>query len=255
MKNLRKWYFSINERGFDGCLDQITVATRSCLQKTSLVPHCVYGGSNAEHIRVMEDLGVKVIPHRISIEGDLSAAYQDRYTVFSGHWLRIDLPILETEEDLVLYTDTDVVFLKELEEIPSTELIAAAPEFKIDDYSKFNSGVMLMNLRNLRKVHGEFIESIKERLHNDFRYPAHDQESYNRFFRDKYTHMSPIYNWKVYWGVNPEAVILHLHGPKFHIANQLRAGDEKGVPPGHTRLWKKDPYAYVHYEKIFRQYL
>lgn len=255
MNSVKKWYFSINERGFQSCLDQITVAVKSCLMNTSLKPYCIYGGSDLQHIAKLGELGVEVIQHSLSIEGDLKAGYGDKYPVFSGHWLRVDLPEIETTEALVLYTDTDVVFMKDIGVIEKPAFLAAAPEFTLGDYSRFNSGVMLMNVDSLRKVHRDFLSSIRDRLQNDFKFPAHDQESYNRFFIDKYTHMSPLMNWKVYWGVNPDAVILHLHGPKFHIAERLRSGDEKGIPAGHVRLWKKDPNAYMHYQRLYESYL
>lgn len=252
---LKKWYFSINERGFSNCLDQMKVAIRSCLKNTRLIPHCIYAGGNVDHVKILEDMGVNVVPHRISIEDELRKAYREKYDIFCGHWLRVDLPIIELQENFVLYTDTDVVFLKDIPEIDAPEFLAAAPEFKIDDYSKFNSGVMLMNVNTLRSIHDEFIGGIKERLAGDFKYPAHDQESYNRFFRDRYTRLPALYNWKAYWGFNPDAIILHLHGPKFHVARRLCMGDDSGVPPGHVRLWKKNPDAYQLYEQIYMRYL
>lgn len=255
IRNLRKWYFSINEDGFQGCIEQITASVRSCHMNTSLEPICIYGGTNQGNLKTLNDLGVTVIPHVSTIEPELREGYGERFSRFSGHWLRVDIPTIETDDDWIIYTDTDVVFLKDPKDIEIPDLLSAAPEFKKDDYSKFNSGVMVMNLPNLRKVQGEFIKSIKDRLVNNFTYPAHDQESYNRFFNNKFSHLPPKYNWKVYWGVDPSVEILHLHGPKFKVIERLRKGDESGIPAGHIRLWKKSPEAYEYYQRIYEKYL
>ncbi|KAJ7403237.1 Glucoside xylosyltransferase 2 [Pitangus sulphuratus] len=87
---------------------------------------------------------------------------------------RLFLPVILKDVDSLLYVDTDVLFLRPiddiwhiLQEFNSTQLAAMAPEHeipKIGWYSRFarhpyygttgvNSGVMLMNLTRIRSAH------------------------------------------------------------------------------------------------------
>lgn len=59
------------------------------------------------------------------------------------------------EDEYILYTDCDVMFMdqvtKDLEKL-SCRYFAVAPEFDSKDYQLMNTGVMLMNLKNLIAV-------------------------------------------------------------------------------------------------------
>lgn len=259
-----KWYFCVNEAGFDRSFPLVAVAVRSARANTALRPACLYNGADARHARRLANLGVEVVPHRSSLEAELRAGYGDSYDQFSGHWLRIDLPLIETEEEVVLYTDVDVMFLSPPSVDEPPPLLAAAPEFDIANTSYFNSGVMILNLPRLREVHEQFTAAIRRRLRGRFRYPAHDQESYNRFFGPSavnrlrgraYTPMSPTLNWKPYWGVNERASIVHFHGPKPRLARNL-AATAGGSRTGDTYkgLWQRAPEAYEVYVAMWQGY-
>jgi hypothetical protein len=262
---LRKWYFCVNEAGFDGSRPLIAAAVASCLANTSLRPFGIYNGNDASHVSWLEARGVTVVRHRSSLEDDLRLAYGDRFNQFSGHWLRIDLPLIETEEEAVLYTDNDVMFLREPEINAVPRLLSAAPEFELTKLSYFNSGVMVLNLPSLRRVHEAFTGAIRRRLRGDFRYPAHDQESYNRFFGPRvlnrlqgrtFTPMSPTLNWKPYWGLNPEAQIVHFHGPKpRHIQKFVATEGPSAVSDLYRTLWRRSPETYAVYVAQWGTYL
>lgn len=260
----RKWYFCVNADGFARMYPLVAVAVASARANTSLRPVCLYNGDDPEHGRTLAKLGVEVVPHRSSLEAELRVAYGPKYDTYSGHWLRIDLPQLEREEDVVLYTDVDVMFLRQPSIEATPALLAAAPEFEIADTSHFNSGVMVMNLPQLREVHDAFIAAIRRRLLHRFTYPAHDQESFNRFFGASllnrvrgraYTPLSPLLNWKPYWGVNDEASIIHFHGPKPRMVHKLVAMDgELPTGPIYKALWRRDPDAYAAYVALWDGY-
>ena len=81
----------------------------------------------------------------------LRPKFGDAMNVYGGHWLRCDIPDLETEDEFVLYTDIDVLFMKNLpKKVPAPKFLACAPEHSRDDYSYFNSGVMIMNVPAFR---------------------------------------------------------------------------------------------------------
>lgn len=262
---LKRWYFCINEAGFDRSRTLVAAALASCLTNTSLRPFAIYNGEEARHVAWLEARGATVVRHRSSIEADLRTGYGDRFDTFSGHWLRIDLPLIEREEEVILYTDVDVMFLREPAIEAAPPLLAAAPEFDIDDLSYFNSGVMVLNLPGLRRVHDAFMRAIRRRLHDSFRYPAHDQESYNRFFGPtagnrirgrSFTPLDPAMNWKPFWGPNPEARIVHFHGPKPRHARAFaqRGG---GTPTAQTyqTLWHRSPEGYAAYGAQWESFL
>ena len=258
-----KWYFAVNGQGFERTLPLILAAVASARANTGLRPLCLYNGGEARHAHQLAAMGVEVVPHRSSLEPELRAAYGESFETFSGHWLRVDLPAIETEDEFVLYTDVDVMFLAP-PRVEPPPLLAAAPEFEVGNTTYFNSGVMVLNLPRLREVQDEFTAAIRRRLGRRFRYPAHDQKSYNDFFgrgplnRLKgraFTPMSPLLNWKPYWGVNPEASIVHFHGPKPRLVRRLAARRGE-VPTSDTykALWRRAPDAYEAYVAMWEGY-
>jgi hypothetical protein len=253
-KTLRHWYFCINEAGFDRSRGLLEVAVRSAAANTALTPICLYNGQNPAHVATLEALGVRVIRHRSLFEDDLRAGYGEKFDTFSGHWLRVDIPLIETREDFVLYTDVDVMFLAQPELAPKPALLAAAPEFDRSNLTYFSSGVMVLNIEGMQRVHAEFMAAIRARLHGAFKYPAHDQESFNRFFRGRNDRLPPECNWKPFWGVNEAARIVHFHGPKPAHARQIARGDGAGFMQIYRDLWAKAPEAYEHYARLFDRF-
>ena len=253
-----KWYFAINERGLTIQENKvlITASVNSCLANTNLRPHCLYSGGNENDILFLESLGVNVIRHTPVLEAELKEGYGDLYKTFDGHWLRCDLPLIEDDEE-VLYTDTDIIFLKspDLSILPNPKYFAAAPEFTQSDRSYFNSGVMLMNLKNLRSIMDLFHNSIRRRLSNSFSRSGHDQKSLNDFFFKSHEWLPNEFNWKPYWGVNDKASIIHFHGPKPSQVIRFINNDFKGIPENVISLWKKNIEAYDVYLEEYNKYL
>lgn len=261
---LRKWYFCINARGFATYLALITAAVASARSNTGLIPHCLYDGTDPGQIATLERMGVRVIRTGSSFEDALRQGYGDQFEVFCGHWLRVDLPLIEREDALVLYTDVDVMFLAPPVVTGMPRYLAAAPEFDQGNRRYFSSGVMLLNLPALRQVHGAFVAAIRQRLTGDFRYPAHDQESFNRFFghtlRNRlrgrtFDPMPPENNWKPFWGLGQSPAIVHFHGPK---PGNTRAFANGQIVPHQSKLaelWRMAPGAYEQYSAIWDGFL
>lgn len=260
---LRNWYFCINEQGFDTFLPHVSAAVMSARANTRLAPHCLYFGENQRQRDTLMRLGVKVIDHQPSLAASLRQGYGEKYRIFAGHWLRIDLPLIETDERYILYTDVDVIFLGQPELPHMPRVLAAAPELDRDNRRHFNSGVMVLNLPRLRALHSAFCRTIRARLTRDFQYPPHDQESYNRFFRisalnrlrDRAREHLPLeLNWKPYWGLSDNARLVHFHGPK---PPKVRAFERTGSAAGQQilyDLWRRDRDAYDHYATLWERY-
>lgn len=200
-------------------------------------------------------MGAKVVRHQSSFEDVFRKGYGDDFDKYSGHWLRVDLPSIEVDDDIVLYTDVDVMFVGQPIIRQTPRYLAAAPETYRWRYPHFNSGVMILNLVALRQVHHTFVATIESRMAKGWRPPGHDQVSYNKFFRWRYTPMRSRMNWKPYWGANPDARIVHFHGPKPHNIRFLEAGTHANMLPIYRRLWQKNRAAYSHYCAEFESYL
>lgn len=212
-----KLYLALNEGGTRGDIALHTkLAILSARKHTDLEPQLLYTGTRNEFTKWLEDHGVNVIdsdvPYLHVIE---KLAAEGRYTLqTAGHWLRTNVCLAEQKDEYVLYTDVDVLFMKnpQIKDI-RPKYFAAAPEFDPNSWNYFNAGVMVVRPAGLREDYQKFEEYLIENICKET-YNFHDQIAYNRFYRDRWDRLPLELNWKPYWGPNKEAEILHYHGPK-----------------------------------------
>jgi hypothetical protein len=252
-----KWYFSISEasllRPEHDWPGLIRAAVSSARQNTSLRPHLLYDGGRTPFIDELEAHGVKVMRHRVGFCEAFAVRGASYAAVASGVFLRSELPLIETEEQYVLCTDCDVIFLSEPLLPPQPpEFFAAASQMARDDYRDMNMGVVVMNLPAMRRELPEFIRFIKDHINAGF--PGIDQVMYRRFYQDRWDPLAPTMNWKPYWGIEPGARILHWHGPK-----PVWVRDRLSLPDLPTNadwraLFSRNRQAYIHYLKVWEQY-
>jgi hypothetical protein len=194
---------------------------------TDLSPHLLYYGKRNEFTAWMEAHDVTVIDAQPSYVDDINrAADEGRYSrQFVGHWLRTEVCNIEADDRFVLYTDIDVAFLKAPDLARLTpKFFACAPEFQPDDWSYFNSGVMLMNVPSLRADYPNLRNFIQQGFAGPEARATNDQQAYNDFYKEQWSRLDPIYNWKPYWTPNDAAAILHIHGPKLHDISRMIEG-------------------------------
>lgn len=215
-----KWYFASNPQSMGSAHGtNLRIAVLSALRNTRLRPHFVTTGFRNDLTEWMEAHGVTVITGRQPMAetiraGEAAGRYHTRYL---GHWLRCEIPMLEEEDRFVLYTDFDVVFLRDVPLPPRPpRFIACAPEFRLDGWHYFNSGVMVMNIPRMRRSFPEFLRSAKHQIDTLDGKILNDQYAYNNFYVGRWKRLDPRYNWKPYWGDPAQARILHFHGPKLH---------------------------------------
>ena len=231
-----KWYFCINQSGLNGLGEPMLAAVHSCLQNTSLEPHLIYDGERNELTAYLESLGVNVHFHKISFADQIqSAKVQPGYNpeVAEGAYLRYDIPLIDETDDVVLYTDVDVIFTKEpaFPAVPS--LFAAAPEYATSVHppkavpTVFNSGVMLINLGNFRKELPALIDFTRE---HDFYFHGvagfYDQGALNRYFEGRWEELPQEFNWRPFAGAPVRPTIVHFHGTKPYELEALVNGRE-----------------------------
>ena len=116
-------------------------------------------------------------------------------------------------QDLVLYTDADVLFYHEFNpctlQIP--EVMAIGPEMDrvASSWSKlnWNAGILVMNLKGFAAALPNMLQWANSR-HWDF--DAADQSLLNEYFPAVYGRpldpLPEVYNWKGYWGCSPNIV-------------------------------------------------
>ena len=224
------WFFALTEdsTAFREYAEMLKVAVHTAAKFTSLVPHLIYDGGDNDFTAWMRKHDVRILQHRSLFRhalGELGRQKGNPHfeAALSGAFSRVDLPEIATDldcSDRVLYTDCDVIFTAEV--VPELEAnpcryFAVAPEGVQDDYVNMNTGVMLMNTERLRESLPEFREYISQNL-AELEKESWDEAAYRWFYRDAdgplWDKLRPELNWKPYWGDNPEAKIIHLHGPK-----------------------------------------
>ncbi|CZT33312.1 glycosyltransferase [Rhizobium sp. 9140] len=255
---VKKWYFATNNNGLMNAFDQIKGAILSAKAKTSLVPFCILDDDGADEvtksrIEWIENQGVTIFRHRSTMLSELIPVFGDQMKVYSGHWLRCDIPLFEKEDEYVLYTDIDVIFLKDVAKIaPEPRVVACGAEHNRGDYSYFNSGVMVMNVKAFAERRDDLVAGLKARLSTTA--PYDDQSLLNDVFRGHWDHLPDEWNWKPYWGANEDALILHFHGPKPVHVVVMQAGDEGRFGADFKTIYNRDKEGYAHFLPVFQQY-
>lgn len=190
-----KWFFALNETGsqFENYAKLLKVAVYTAQKFTRLEPHFLYDGSENHLTEWLRARGVRIIACRTFLYEDLRRIAErenkpDCLTIGAGAFLRTEIPRLalelEFKDDFVLYTDADVMFLAEvadfLEKL-TPRYFAVAPEQIPTNYQKMNSGVMLMNIKNLRANDRKFKRFMRRNLKSLIR-DAWDQTAYRKFY-------------------------------------------------------------------------
>lgn len=249
-----KWFFCLNEG--DWQFEMAQVAIHTARQNTNLEPVCIYDGNNKTVIDWMNDKNIPIIFHRSSLYEQACKIYDvppntPRSAKVTGAWTRIDIPNL-TDENYVLYTDTDVMFLgdcKGLEDV-KPEYIACVNDFNPFNSFNMNSGVLVMNTKNLRLEYDDFISFIKTNMTNSW--STYDQVAYDCFYAYRSLRLPLEFNWKSFWEVDyavwspPEirvqrtipVQILHFTGIKPWDKTQYKEG--MGLYRGSNNyIWQK----------------
>lgn len=221
------WFCALNRGNEEKYIEYITMYTVAVLSALETNPqlkmNLIFSGERDEHIDRVEKLGVNVIHHDISFKDEIISKYEGiQQSIALGAFLRVDVPKIchemGIEDDFVLYTDCDVLFLRNIEEIKdiNPKYFSVSGEFtKLVIGNSFNSGVMVMNWRNLYEDYINFCFFIKNTIPN---LPAYDQGAYRIYYSEKFDYLDYKYNFKSYWPEEDDIAIFHFHGPKpLHI--------------------------------------
>jgi hypothetical protein len=216
-----KWIFALNEKSVDSPSGDnyelmATVAVESARANApSLEPHLIWNGRETEFTELMRSRGVTVIIHRLSFEDAINEAARDaqwKHTA-KGAMLRLDIPMLFPQlTGQILYTDVDVMFLDDPSRyLFNSSIFACSSEFQFDDFQNINSGVMILNLEAAKQLFPDFIHWTKANLNW---IPDYDQGAFRTYFAQRWDRLDQRMNWKPYWNVGKNPIIVHFHGPK-----------------------------------------
>ena len=148
--------------------------------------------------------------------------------------LRMDIPMIFPTEKFVMYSDCDVIFLKDIENWEFRKPIAAV---KRDGF--FNNGIMIFNIPYMLECYATFVNFYCNSNYGFDVGNVTSQGAYNTFFKDS-THKLPLdMNWHVFWDMNKEAKIAHFAGPKpidyFNMWNRLNDYDMMFYTCGYSK--------------------
>ncbi len=207
--------------------DMLIATLASARANTTLDLHCLYDGEKNDKLYAIlrkydVTVHIKTIPFLPQILKIYTPEFMQHHfkTQISekslrARFLRMLLPDV-TDDEYVLYVDTDVMFLQDIKlsdfgKLP--EYIGVCPEFeKTQDYTYFNAGVMLINVPKMRDKYKEFLEMINNGQTATIE--CCDQGYLNDLYRGVFDKLPLEYNWKPYYGYNPNAKIIHFHGIK-----------------------------------------
>lgn len=254
-----KWIIALNEtsiinpKGANYEMMARVAVYSAKVNAPSLDPILIWNGNETEFTKSMLQMGVQVIYHRLSfqdaIESTTSRTAQWQHTA-KGAMLRLDIPsIFKDVDELVLYTDVDVMFLDDpVKYAFRTETFAFSSEFQFDNFKDINTGVMLLNVQAARSTFPLFIDWVVENLEW---IPDYDQGAIKAYFNGRWDRLSQRMNWKPYWNVGNDPIVVHFHGPKpldFDpiSLNPLFSFDNSHI---YYRLLKLGDLGYRHYLK------
>jgi len=250
-----KWFFAFNSDTPSDYQTLAKVAVISAQQHTNLEPYCIYDGRPCDTTAWLEGRGVKVIHHRSRFTEDVTRVFGKAFgeSGSRGALLRVEIPDILTargiEDDYVLYTDYDVMFVNDVEGLRELKpkYCSCAPELDQNNWSAVNTGVMLMNVKNLYRTYQDFVEFIRKNLAPGW---VWDQTAYNLYYAGKIARLPLEYNWKPYWGESSSARIVHFHGLK-PVQRQLLKSTLRADQEILLELYKRNMQTY---ERMFRRW-
>lgn len=130
----------------------------------------LFDGEENEFIDTLRKKGVEVIFHRVNsmmLSLSVIKTSPGYSSIASGAFSSVEIPLIEKEDDYVLYTDCDVLFMSDLPVLDVyPEYFSCAPQTSKTDYlNDANSGVLVINVNKMRESYSEFSEFIVNNLH------------------------------------------------------------------------------------------
>ncbi|KXZ50966.1 hypothetical protein GPECTOR_14g21 [Gonium pectorale] len=231
------WVFTYNDWSPDYDY-MLRGAVRSALAIRSLLPHCVFQGDPGSAIaQWLRGHNVTLISHTPAWRDTLLAKARTKAKENVAHshlyktpdmlvstFQRVDLPVVHELEQYtyVLYTDADVFFRRpiKLDDFGLPLPVSVSMSYEFVNYFPYNAGIILANLPTMRQRYGDFIKMMLDNEDGLYytNYGPADQGILNKFYEAdlRARLLKPAFNAKPYGAHDPNAFIVHFHGPKPH---------------------------------------
>ena len=243
----------------------IKAMINSAQKNTSLTSIFIYDGKPNLLTKWLEKTGVIVVYHRCSIANFLIRSREKKATskgynpdVALGTFLRIDIPLIMEKlgltDDIVLYTDCDVIFNSSIPETPKMSCsIALAPEFNFSPENLYyNTGVMLIDTNKFRQEREGLIDFIKEEV-NEHKFMDYDQMAICMFYYKRHDILNALWNWRVFYGINKDSKIIHYQSMRIdEMENCIKTGKHSNSEL--QNLYDNDSDSIKYYCKLFKKY-
>ena len=280
-----KWFMTTNESslGNKSFFKLLQVAVVSAQKNTRLIPHLVYDGTEKpRELKWLKDRGVTIVPFHSPLREPIAefvrqSAASDLVDVRTGAYLKTEIPEAIKQYGLndkyVLYTDCDVVFVKDFDLRKAEPRFLSAfgqkeggrTRFHFGGWIHYNTGVMLFNVDAMHEETGRFRDFVLEngrgirRPNSQFWHKnlfLSDQVAVNLFYRRMIDWLQELYNWNPLRGINKKAVVIHFNGLKWSQWEDFL--ESRLTPPRmekFTRLIKANRPAFEYYVSLAQSYL
>ncbi|MCJ2044485.1 hypothetical protein MKK58_08070 [Methylobacterium sp. J-078] len=220
-----KWYTCCNEVGLINGGDCLIAALASCRAKTNLIPHLLFDGRPNSLTEHFKQQGVKVLYQELSfkksIENERGKARID-YNWLLANALKFDIACCETSDSHILYTDTDVLFHKDLLLNAPHPPLSAVNEIIIEKNTAFetrrafNAGVMIMNVQFMKSLLPTFRIKCVELAQGRYVNSWYDQGILNSVCKGAWSTLPQEYNCRPFFGSAGDPIITHFQFVKPH---------------------------------------
>lgn len=229
---------------------------------------CIYDGLENEFTSWLRKQNVPYYKWRVPFFNEIKEKYTGKrsFDFCAGTYLRIEIPnvfdFYGIKEDYILFIDVDTLILDtiDLTDI-KPKCFAGPPDWNISIWSPVSTGVMLINVKNLKDEYKYLVEHL---INNNFDFdyagvgPC-SQGAWNTYFKDRWEKLDPDYDWKPWWGFNPKAKIVHFSGPKPNEIEIILSGkrnkrDESELEQIHRSVIERDKKSYTKYLKIWQKF-
>jgi hypothetical protein len=233
-----KCFFDIHEDmyWFDAYTDHLKVAITTLREYSTLQPYVVYDGWPNAFTDWLSAHHVEIIYRRSLLYPDLVRLdHETNDPVFLNHGpgvlLKLDLTDICKDkgfkDEQILFCDCDVLFTGDPASLwPKLQgrSFAVAAEDDPNVPERMNTGVMLIDVASLHKHSAQIRRYIADHL-PELVHISWDQHAYKTYFKQLGWGVLPAeLNWKPSWGINPNARIVHFHGPKPFLRPEIDAG-------------------------------
>jgi hypothetical protein len=235
-----KWYFTANRATLENKFDQVRAAVASSHQLGNVSAFCVIDDYDdlsvlAGRLAWMEKMGVRLILHRAELFEKIRAHLGPAPESLSDTWLKYDIPLLNHEDEHVLYTDVNVLFRKPFDfNTVNSGTIACIRNYDDSVASAFSDGVLLMNLPALRASRSQVVSALPfSRL--DLAANAAEL-LLNRAYGECWDRLPDFCGWNPAWGINLEAPVVCYEAEDFDALGRAPAGGAStSAPPRRVR--------------------